>query len=159
MSRTTVTTATLTMLSSTYISSGLTQALFSFNLNCQCFVGSVGCGFRRGFAMGFVNFSQFGAIATQCAGGEEGVLRRQHKVATCRWCGRLDRYQLRPDIVAREQGHPLHLLARHEALDLIKDRVGMEGADLGLDLPRGEPDCVPVGLTGVRAAGLPGVGA
>src|SRR6185437_1268978 len=82
-----------------------------------------------------VNFSQFGTVTAECAGGEEGVFGRQDKITAClRGCG-LDGYQLRGDIIAREQVHALYIVGGDEPRDLVEHRIGIEGADLRLDLP------------------------
>src|ERR1700722_1419088 len=155
MSRITITTAILTTLSSTYISSGLTQALFLIISTASASPGLVGRGFcrcrARNAAMRFVNFGQFGAVAAERSGGEECVFCRQDEVAPWRGCA-LYIDQLGSHVVAREQVHALDIVAGDQPLNFIEHRVGIEGADLGLDLTRGKKDGVTVGLAGLRTA-------
>ena len=63
-------------------------------------------------------------------------------------------------VVAGEelQAHEV-VVAGDEALDLVEDGGGVEGAEARLEVVGGEPDGVAVGLAGLRAAGLAHVGA
>ena len=46
------------------------------------------------------------------------------------------------------------VVARHESLNLVEDREGIEGRELRLEVVCGEPDGVTVGLAGLRSARL-----
>ena len=59
----------------------------------------------------------------------------------------------------REQLEAEEIVAGDEALDLVEDGAGIEGAELGLEVVRGQPDGVAVGFAGLRASGLAHVGA
>src|SRR6185437_5178930 len=80
-------------------------------------------------AVRLVNFSQFGTVTAECAGGEQGVFGRQDKITPC-YCGSssFDRYQLGWDITAREQVHALYIVGGDEPRDLVEHRIGIEGA-------------------------------
>ncbi len=62
-------------------------------------------------------------------------------------------------VVAGEKLEAQKVVAGDEALDLVENREGIEGAELWFEIVGGEPDGVTVGLAGLRAAGLAHVGA
>src|ERR1700759_1484257 len=134
MSRSTTTTRTLAMLNSTNISSGLTQALFLSTSTASASSGSVGRGLRRGFAIRFVNFRELRAVAPQGAGGKQGIVGGQHKIAACCGAGGLNRDKLRLDVVAAKQVQAFYVITRDKASNLIEHGIRIEGAEFGLDL-------------------------
>jgi hypothetical protein len=63
-------------------------------------------------------------------------------------------------IVAAEELEAEELVvAGDEALDLVEDGEGIEGAGFGLHVVGGHPHAVAIGFAGLRAAGLAEVGA
>ena len=103
---------------------------------------------------------EHGGEAAECARGEQSIVRREDEVAAVadldesgRGCG------LQVLVVAGQKLEAQQVVAGDEALDLVEDGEGIEGAELGLQVVGGEPDSVAVGLAGLRAAGLAHVGA
>ena len=61
-------------------------------------------------------------------------------------------------IVAGEQIETRHVVGGHQALNLVENREGIEGAEARLLMLRGEPYGVTIGFAGLRAAGLAEIG-
>ena len=103
---------------------------------------------------------EHGGVAAQCTRGEERVVRGQDEIAAVADLDeRCSGGRLQVLVVAAEKLQAKQIVAGDEALDLVEDREGIEGAELGLEVVGGEPDGVTVGLAGLRAAGLAHVGA
>jgi hypothetical protein len=103
---------------------------------------------------------EHGGVAAEGAGGEEGIGGGEDEVAAI-----ADLHEgggsggLEVLCIPREQLQPKQTVAGDEALNLVEDRGGIEGAQARFEVVGGEPDGVAVGLAGLRATALAHVGA
>src|SRR6185437_13389007 len=113
-----------------------------------------GCGVGDA-VLEFADVVERRGIAPERAGGEERVAGGQDEVAAVG----IDLDEATGGgnevlVVAGEQLEARKRVAGDEALDLVQNGHGIEGAEAWLKVVGGEPDGVAVGFAGLRAAGL-----
>ena len=94
-------------------------------------------------------------VASQRARGEECVRGRKNEVLAVFNLHEAGGCRGDVLVVAGQELQAEELVvARDETLDLVEDGEGVEGAELGLEVVRGDPDRVAVGFARFRTAGL-----
>src|SRR5229473_1210377 len=118
--------------------------------------GGLNLGECRGGAEALVvlQVGEHGRVTAECAGGEECVVRRKDEVATVGYLHEVGGCGFEVLVVAAEELEAEQVVAGDEALNLIEDSPGIEGAQLGLEIVSGEPDCVTICFAGLCASGL-----
>src|SRR5260370_2465876 len=97
-------------------------------------------------------------VTSESAGGKQRVVRWDNlyqtvtRICVAVLCGS---HML---LASGDQVQPREFIARHQALDFVKNRHGIKWAQPRLKIVGGKPNCMTISLSGLRSASLAHIG-